>query len=153
MLPEQLAVVGGPILTALVRVDDQLLRFHPALAKIPIEGFHHQGRIHAVIQLPANNTAAVQINPDRQVPPAGTGADVGDVTHPAEICRWGLEVLLLQVLHHRTARRLHAAPDGSGGSGRSPCAPGTPPRSQRRLQHYGLGQSALPPTRKNHSPT
>jgi hypothetical protein len=43
MFPEQLAVVGGPILTALVRVDNQLFRFYPAVAQSPVEGCHHQG--------------------------------------------------------------------------------------------------------------
>lgn len=64
MLPEQLAVVEGPILIALVRVDDQLLRYHPAVAQGSVEGFQYQGCFHAVSQLPANNTAAVQIVKD-----------------------------------------------------------------------------------------
>jgi hypothetical protein len=100
-------------------VDHQLLRFQPAVAQGPVEGFHYQGCIHAVSQLPANNTAAVPINPDRSVPPTSAGADVGDVTRPIEVRSWGLEVLLQQILHHPTGRAvgLGAGPERPAGLG------------------------------------
>jgi len=90
-------------LAALICVREQLLWLQLAMAEGPIEGLDHQSGIHPVIELPADDTAAEQIDPDGQVPPAGCGADVGDVARPAAVRRRGLEVLLQQVLHHSSS--------------------------------------------------
>ena len=41
LLTEQILVVGGPVLAALIRVQEQLLRFHLPVAKDPMEGLDH----------------------------------------------------------------------------------------------------------------
>lgn len=61
VLGEQFAVVVGPVLAALIRVDEQLFWLHPAVAEGPVERLDHQGGIHPLIQLPADNTAAVEV--------------------------------------------------------------------------------------------
>ena len=84
-------------------MEEQLLGLHLAVAEGPLEGLDHQGGTHPRIERPAHHTAAEQVDPHRQVPPADSGADVGDVARPAAI--WGrlLEVLLQQVLRHPRA--------------------------------------------------
>jgi hypothetical protein len=39
------------------------------MAKSPVQGLDHQSGIHARMQLPADDTAAVQVDPDGQIPP------------------------------------------------------------------------------------
>ena len=47
---------------------------------------------------PADHTAAVQIDPDRQVPPTRCCPEIGDVTSPAAVGCKGRKVLLQEVL-------------------------------------------------------
>ena len=117
-LPQQVAVVGGPVLAALIRVQEQLLRFHLPVAQGPVEGLDHQGGIHPLIQRPADDTAAEQIDPDGEVPPARCGADVGEVAGPAAVGGRGLEVLLQQVLHDPSG-----SPSGPGAGPEGLAAP------------------------------
>lgn len=70
------------------------------MAQGPVQGLDHQSGIHMVIQHPADDTAAEQVDQDRQIPQASTGADVGDVSGPAAVGSRGLELLLEHVLHH-----------------------------------------------------
>ena len=119
LLPEQIAVVGGPVLAALVGVQQQRLRRHLAVTEGPVEGLDHQSGIHPAVERPANDTAAEQIDPHRQIPPACRGADVGDVTRPAAVRSRGLEVLLQQVLRHPSGSLAGpgAGPEGLAGPG------------------------------------
>ena len=91
---------------------EQELRLHQAVTEGAVESLNHQGGIHAVIELPADDTTTEQVDPDGQVTPTAAGADVGDVAGPATVGSGRLEVLLQQVLHH---------PSGSAaGPGASP---------------------------------
>ena len=116
---QQLPVGRSPVLAALVRVDQELLRFDLAVPKSPVEGFQDQGGLHGGAHSPADHSAAVQIDPDSEVPPAAAGADVGDVTGPAAVgCRW-VELLLEQVLSHSggLAATVAAWPESAPGLG------------------------------------
>ena len=41
VLPQQVPVVGGPVLTALIPVEEQLLLRHLSVAEGPVEGLDH----------------------------------------------------------------------------------------------------------------
>jgi hypothetical protein len=106
---QQFAVGGGPVLAALIGMDQQLLGFQLALPQGPVEGLQYQRRLHRGTQAPADDTQAEQIHPHRQIAPPGCGADVGDVTGPATVRgRWG-EVLLEQVLCYASSTAGSAA--------------------------------------------
>jgi len=99
---QQLPVRRCPVLAPLVRVNQELIGFDLAVPQSPVEGFQHQRGLHGGAHGPADHAAAVQFDPDRQVPPTGCGADVGDVTSPAAVgCCWA-ELLLQQVLDRTT---------------------------------------------------
>ena len=111
-------------MAALIRMEQQRPGCHLAMAERPVEGLYHQGSIHPAIKLPADHTAAEQIDPacsarlpvrHLQIPPAGCGADVGDVTGPAAVGSRRLEVLLQQVFGHASGPSVgpRAEPDGS----------------------------------------
>lgn len=85
-------------LTPLIRVDQELVGFNLPVPQGPVEGLQHQRRLHGRAHGPADHTAAVQVDPDGQIPPARCGADVSDVTGPGAVGRQGREVLLQQVL-------------------------------------------------------
>jgi hypothetical protein len=48
----------------------------------------------------ADHAAEEQIDPNRQIPPTGCRADVGDVARPTTVRRRGLEILLKLVVQH-----------------------------------------------------
>jgi hypothetical protein len=75
---EQIAVAGGPVLNALIRVEQTLIGSHLPTAEGPVDGLDHQGGIHAGIQSSAKNGAAEQIDPGRVLTPAGRCADCAD---------------------------------------------------------------------------
>ena len=81
-------------------MDQQLIGFHLAMTKGPVEGLDYQDGIHPLIQRPTDDAAAEQIDPDSEIPPAGRRADVSDIAGPAAVGCWGLKVLLQQVLRH-----------------------------------------------------
>jgi hypothetical protein len=100
VLLEQLSVIGGSVLAALIGMEQQLFSLDLTLALSSVEGLDHQSSIHPLIELPADHSATEQIDPHRQLTPAGFCADVGDVACPAAVWfRW-LELLLLQVVRH-----------------------------------------------------
>lgn len=99
---QQLPVRGCPVLAPLIGVDQELIGFDLAVSQSPVEGLQHQRRLHGGAHGPADDAAAVQVDPDRQIPPTGCGADVGDVTGPAAVGCQGRELLLQQVLGHTT---------------------------------------------------
>ena len=53
-----------------------------------------------LIQRPADEAGAEQVDPDSEIPPAEAGAEVGDNAGPEVIRRCWLELLLQQVLHY-----------------------------------------------------
>ena len=75
MALQKQTLVSCSVLTALIRVDQQLVRLNPAASEGPGEGLDHLGRAHGPLQLPAEDTPAEQVDPHRQVPPAAGGAD------------------------------------------------------------------------------
>ena len=88
------------------------------MARCPVEGLQHQRSLHECTQTPADDAATEQIHPHRQVAPPGCGADVGDVTGPAEVGSWWDEHLLEQVLSHvRCTPCFAARPVGAAGLG------------------------------------
>lgn len=97
-LSQQLPVGHGPILAALIGVDQELLGFDLTVPQSPVQGLQHQRGLHRGAHSPADYAAAVKVDPDRQIPPSGCGADVGDVTSPAVVRCQGRKVLLQQVL-------------------------------------------------------
>lgn len=76
------------------------LRLHPSATKSPIEGLNQKGRIHSVVELPADDATTEQIDRYRQIPPGRRCADGGVVTRSAPVGSRRLEVRLLQVLHY-----------------------------------------------------
>ncbi len=75
MLLEQLSVIGGSVLAALIGMDQQLFSLHLTLAQGSVEGLDRQSSIHPLIELPADHAATEQIDPHRQVTPASFCAD------------------------------------------------------------------------------
>ena len=63
VLLQQDPVVGGPVLAALIRVDEQELRLQQTVIEGAVESLNHQGGIHAVIELPADDTTTEQVDP------------------------------------------------------------------------------------------
>jgi hypothetical protein len=51
-------------------MDQKLMGFYQAMTESTAEGLDHQGSVHARIQLPADDGAAEQIDPDSERPPA-----------------------------------------------------------------------------------
>lgn len=101
---QQLPVGRCPVLAPLVRVNQELIGCDLAVPQSPVEGFQYQRGLHGGAHGPADHAAAVQVDPDRQVPPARCGVDVSDVTGPAAVgCCWA-ELLLQQVLRDSGSR-------------------------------------------------
>jgi hypothetical protein len=96
---QQLAVGRRPVLTALIGVDQMLIRFDLAIAQSPVEGLKHQRALHGGAQGPTDQAAAVQVNPDSQVQPPCCGADVNDDEGPATIGGCWVVHLLQHVLN------------------------------------------------------
>jgi len=67
---QHLPVIAGPVLAALIGVDQQLIGRHLAMTEGAVEGFDRQGGIHPLIQRPTDDTAAEQVDPHSEVPPA-----------------------------------------------------------------------------------
>ena len=67
---QHLPVIAGPVLAALIGVDQQLIGRHLAMTERAVEGFDRQGGIHPLIQRPTDDTAAEQVDPHSEVPPA-----------------------------------------------------------------------------------
>jgi len=70
------------------------------MAQGSIEGLDHQSGIHPFVELPADDATTEQIDPHRQVAPAGCCTDVGDVACPAAVWFRRPELLLQQVVRH-----------------------------------------------------
>ena len=100
---QQLPVGRRPVLAPLVCVDQELIGCDLAVPQSPVEGLQHQCGLHGGAHGPADHTAAVQVDPDGQVPPAVAGADVGDVTGPAAVGSCWAELLLQQVFNHSSS--------------------------------------------------
>jgi hypothetical protein len=117
---QQSAVVSGPVLAPLIGVDQQLVRLHQALAECSVESLDDQVGIHPLLQLPAHHAAALVVDSDGEIPPAGCRADVGDVAGPAAVGGRRPKLLLQQVLCHP-----HSAPPapGAGPEGQAGLAP------------------------------
>ena len=75
---QQLSVALCEVLAALIGVDQELIGFDLAVAQGPVEAHQHQGGHHGGAHGPADHPAAVQIDPDHQIPPVAARADVGD---------------------------------------------------------------------------
>lgn len=86
-------IIRRPVLRTLVGMQQQTL--DPAT---PPQGhrerFNGQGLCGSAIHRPAHNSPGVQVHDRRQVQPAFTGRDVGNVGHPALIRLFGAEVTL-----------------------------------------------------------
>ena len=99
---QQLPIGRCAVLAPLIGVDQALIGFDLAVSQSPVQGLQHQRRLHRGAHGPADHAAAVQVDPDRQIPPARCGTDVGDVTGPAAVGRCWAELSLQQVLCHTT---------------------------------------------------
>ncbi len=77
-----------------------MIGFDLALPQSPVEGLQHQRGLHGGAHGPVDHAAAVKVDPDRQVPPARCGADVGDVAGPGAFGGCWAELLLQQVLRN-----------------------------------------------------
>ena len=96
VLAEKRETVAGSVLAALIRVNEQLLGLHMPLAEGSVEELEHLHlrAIYPLIKLPADHKESEKIDPDRQVPPARCGTDLGDIARRAAITGRGLKVLL-----------------------------------------------------------
>jgi hypothetical protein len=59
---QQLPLGRGPLLTSMIGVDQELIRFDSAVPQGSVEGLKHQGGLHDGAQGPAHNTSSVQID-------------------------------------------------------------------------------------------
>jgi len=92
------------------------------VAERTVEGLDHQGSMNAVIEPPADVTAAKQIGLEARYRPARHGVDIGVVARPTAVGSQRLEVLVQQVLRHpsRPAAGLGAGPERLAGPGLEP---------------------------------
>lgn len=81
-------------------MDQELLRLHLAMTESSLSASVTWAVSIPLIQRPADDAGAEQVEPDSEIPPAEAGAEVGDNAGPEVIRRCWLELLLQQVLHY-----------------------------------------------------
>ena len=98
-------------------MDQELVGLDLTVPQGTVEGLEYQGDSMVAPMGPADHTPAVKIDPDRQVTPTCTRADVGDVTDPAAVGCCGAELLQQRVLGHATGTifRVPARPEPTSG--------------------------------------
>ncbi len=115
---EQLPLIGGSVLAAPIRVDQQLFRLHLSLAQGAAEGLQHRRRLHRGTKRLVDDALAAQMNPHCQLIPAGCCADVGDFTVRIAVRRLRGEVPVDHIVSQSSSAGGFAAePEGPAGFG------------------------------------